>query len=406
MKITIPPYRIIRDYLKSFFVFMTVFFTSINTLCSTICRYFGINAHSVTVMLAMIIYGMLVFFAITSIIQMPSQVALYVIFMAFCYLFSLLVFPNNRDYLLGERAKLYFWIRGIPALIVSSTVKEKKIMYSVLYKLSFVVVAAQAFISIVVHMGVTWYDRSNYMEVSYQLLLPAVLFLLKKDKKKIDWLFMIVAIFIIVFEGARWTVFGVAACILYIIVKNLDKLRYKLLLSVIVVFCAFIILNLNYVIDSFLGFAQLHNLQGHFVRTLRAGRLFETDRIDYYDIIFGMLKSNPFGGYGLGADRYYLNGSYAHNIAIEIIFDFGIILGFIVMVFIIHSIIKLMAIEDYYYRSISLSLIFSMGLFKLILSSSFLEETSFFVLMGLALAVETNTLETSKIMNLKRCLKI
>ena len=90
---------------------------------------------------------------------------------------------------------------------------------------------------------------------------------------------------------------------------------------------------------------------------------------------------NPILGYGLCSDRT-ITGSYAHNYAFELWTAFGIIMGSAIIIATIATIISAWTKStDKNCRSFLLVLICS-GFLKLFLSSSFLYEGLFFLLLG------------------------
>ena len=107
------------------------------------------------------------------------------------------------------------------------------------------------------------------------------------------------------------------------------------------------------------------------------------------------LQENPFKFRGLYADReitigladeqnyaFYLHGTYAHNIWLELAVDFGIILGTILFLIIVVKAIKLLTTSSLALNYLP-ALAICCGLVCLLMSSSFLENKMFFFMLGL-----------------------
>ena len=99
---------------------------------------------------------------------------------------------------------------------------------------------------------------------------------------------------------------------------------------------------------------------------------------------------SPVFGMGLFADRRVAGGSYAHNIALEILIQFGLVFGSALL-----GIMIFMLVGSYRYlrksgQTITLdffgAVVFSFA-FKLMLSDSYLTEPYFFMVLGFAGAV-------------------
>lgn len=90
-------------------------------------------------------------------------------------------------------------------------------------------------------------------------------------------------------------------------------------------------------------------------------------------------------GHGLYADRITLDGTYAHNILLELLFDYGILFGSVLSVLWISVIITGVMKSSMEYRHLICALL-SVGCIKLFLSGSFLnQEPGVYLLLGLCM---------------------
>lgn len=132
----------------------------------------------------------------------------------------------------------------------------------------------------------------------------------------------------------------------------------------------------------------LYNLLLNFGIRSRSIQLFLRDDIYlsgrekiYDDVINGILDK-PIQGIGLAGDRQIIGGGYAHNIFIEILANFGVILGsFIILILICLIISSLFTKENKRYNMIIIWI--SVGFVHLFVSGSYLIEFKFWILLGL-----------------------
>lgn len=101
--------------------------------------------------------------------------------------------------------------------------------------------------------------------------------------------------------------------------------------------------------------------------------------------LYSAIANNPVG-YGLYADRYLSGASYAHKMHLELWIQFGVILGTILCAFIL--IVPVRAFFKTKNDDIKglLIALYCSGVLKLFLSSSYLREGLFFMLLGLSVS--------------------
>lgn len=96
-------------------------------------------------------------------------------------------------------------------------------------------------------------------------------------------------------------------------------------------------------------------------------------------IVIDNILNNNLWGHGIFGDRYFLDGTYAHNIFLEVWLDFGIILGTLVLLFLIVFITKTFLRSND--KKLFL-LFFSLGFMPLLVSGSYLISIMFSILIG------------------------
>lgn len=100
------------------------------------------------------------------------------------------------------------------------------------------------------------------------------------------------------------------------------------------------------------------------------------------EILLSTIRENPFWGNGLCSDRV-LAGNYAHNIALELWVEFGVILGTAILIAVIIVLFRgYKATKEEEEKGLILALIFASFL-KLFLSGSYLDERLLLLVLGL-----------------------
>lgn len=101
-----------------------------------------------------------------------------------------------------------------------------------------------------------------------------------------------------------------------------------------------------------------------------------------YSDVLTQIKDNPIFGIGIAGDRLY--STSAHNIFLEILSGFGIILGSFIILVMFITILKGLFIKDKLVAN-QILVWLSLGLIPLMVSSSYLIQFQFWILLGLTL---------------------
>ncbi len=224
------------------------------------------------------------------------------------------------------------------------------------------------------------------MTAAYSILPVSILSLiyLKFNFSMITFFKFIISVFLLFMFGTRGPfLLFLIFTFLFIFFSLPKKNRLPLTLFYLVIFLSFsgvFFLFLNY-FNRFLINMDIYNVS---LNQIINGTFLSNDS-GRFDLIQKSLKfifNNPFFGYGLYSDRFYL-GTYAHNLLIELLFSFGLFIGsFTFLLMLVFILKKLFQIKNKITLSLYLFFIVA-GFIKLFLSNSFLEEPYFFALLGL-----------------------
>ena len=236
------------------------------------------------------------------------------------------------------------------------------------------------------------YFEVNYMTFSYNLL-PAVCFsgaIGFKEKKIVDIIASFSGLLFILIGGSRGC-FGCGVffyCLLFFKLYGINIKKLVLFALLLLVVISLIFHFSSTFIDSVSDILEEHGATSRTLLKITEGTVGESDsRAGIYIVMRNAIWNNPIG-YGLFGDRYIMkcNGygiGYAHSIIWESLVDFGPFLGsiFLVAFFLklYKSIKKTMALPCY---EVLIAFV-SLGVIKLFMSGSFLEEFFFFATVGL-----------------------
>lgn len=235
----------------------------------------------------------------------------------------------------------------------------------------------------------------DYMSVSYNMLIGIILNLYCALRKKniVLWCVFIIQMLVLIIVGARGPIFCVLLFILLYFLKH-HKLYSVTAIKVYfftVLSATVIVFNLRVITLFIIDILDRFNLTSRSITYLLSGSFTQTTTRDYIrENLLEYIKLNPLRGYGLFSDRMLnenimhsqLQGSYAHNIFLELIINFGIPVGLLIIIILLISIIKQIK-NSSYNKSVFLMMLVSISIGKLLFTSSYLIEQYFYVLLGI-----------------------
>lgn len=172
---------------------------------------------------------------------------------------------------------------------------------------------------------------TDYMNYSYHLVINGCLAmsLYFINKKKLNVLIFIISTVIVVMYGSRGGSVCILVYILYLLIKSINKQNYKIIIGAILLFllCYF---NLDKIL------VYLERINSRTVITLLSNTFVQSSGRDaIYERCKWLIANNKLG-YGPLSTRHLIIGQpYPHSLIYEIIIDYGIIFGTIIIAFII-----------------------------------------------------------------------
>nr|WP_312579452.1 O-antigen ligase family protein [Sedimentibacter sp.] len=305
----------------------------------------------------------------------------------FIFLLHYLIFPENREYIIDLLFPFFF--TSLPAFIYALSIRDFGVLKSIMKKASYIVFVFGLFLGLVIFLG-----RSSVgvysMSLSYYMLLPAIMFLdeLLDELSLKTLLFTVLSLIIILALGSRGAILCVVVFVLLKFIRPNSKRTYKRAIG------HFSLFGLG--ILAFIFFEQIimniYNFLLRFGISSRTLILFLRDEVSLsgrdriYETIIKEITGNPIVGIGIAGDRPLFTSGYVHNIFFEILADFGIILGFFLSLGIILLTIKSLFIKDRAKYNLVIIWI-SLGFVHLMVSSSYLIDIKFWILLGLMINI-------------------
>ena len=144
------------------------------------------------------------------------------------------------------------------------------------------------------------------------------------------------------------------------------------------------------------SFANSFGLSTRFFDKLLSGQISQSNsRVIIRERVLEALFKHPFTGLGIYGDRVAAGNTYAHNFFIEILAQFGVIIGVVLIGLFLYLILKAFRKLVKTKRTDILSIFFVCivsGFLKLFLSDSYIDNPFFFLLIGLSCNIIRNEL--------------
>lgn len=225
----------------------------------------------------------------------------------------------------------------------------------------------------------------------YDVLFLFVIFtMLGKMKNKWYYVFSLISLFCIVMAGSRGPLLGVCLTLFILfldIIKNRPKIQRIALLTLFAGASIIIIINFTNILLALAYFLQRLGMSSRTIVSIINGNIYEdSGRGRLYEIALDLIRTGgPFGN-GIYGDRYVIASvtsmwiGYCHEVALEILVDYGYLLGGGILVLLISRIVRILRASESEWRTVYLILLISAS--QLILSGSYLYTLAFWGTMA------------------------
>jgi len=311
---------------------------------------------------------------------------LLVVMLSFCiavlFVFSSMILsPKNVDNILDRS----FWMIGVCMTmgLCAISIENKKIYYDTLLKSSFII---SVILSVVFFVDFNRGDSYYNMAFSYALLLPLLLHINEGVNKKsiLFWLAAIYEIILILLYGARGPLLCVLIFMLLKLVLYFKKKPKYILVSIILLSIILLTIILWEQISALLlEFLNAQGIQSRTLYSLLNGSIFQdSGRGEIQSSVMTLIQARPLTGWGIAGEVPFV-GTYPHNIFLELLCDWGFIIGGIMIGFIVVCLFQLFLEKDNVKKEL-LMIYTCCGFVPLLISGTLYENYNFIILIFLA----------------------
>ena len=319
--------------------------------------------------------------------RINRQVIVFLVCVIGCTLGGLLLFPENNKYFVNTIAT--FISSCLPTYIMLSILRDYDILLNQLCKTSKILGVVNLFLFALTRIANL--DLGVYsMGFGYACLIPSMFLILELFKKRnlIGILSLISLVLSIVTVGSRGPLLSLIFYVIILFYKyNASNKRYiKLVVFslLLVVFC----LLLNPILNNIINLLIRSGIQSRTLSLLARGTIHLGNRDVIFRTLLDEIVLSPFSIRGINAE-YAIVGGYAHNLILELIYQFGIIIGSIVVVFIALMVMKTLRLQKLSkdtHAQICLAFMCS-SIFALMVSGSLWTMMDFWMWTGAVIAV-------------------
>lgn len=373
------------------YIYLVTFVPMIYKLIVPFFVILGLSSYTIIINPIIMIIGLILAKELFWANIRQSSIICFIIYALTLYLLQFL-YPETKPFYDENYYRFIFQVAIFFFIGLSITEKHTDILVFVAHMAVIVQVFWQSCYLLGIVQKEASFDDSlgEQMELAYQLLFPIIILIMDLSRrislKNIIYLF--VALLLLLFMGTRGPILVCAAFIVgyYVLINRFERknlLKKFLITASFVFFYLFIVPITEFIapLAAHLGFST------RVFDSIIGQRMIDIDessgRDYFYQSVYDSILNNDGFGYGWGGDRLCTpTGGYAHNFELEILCQYGWILGGIILVVLFVYIIKTYVkceIQDE--RNMLFSL-FCIGLLSLQLSLSYVIYPLFFVFIG------------------------
>lgn len=289
---------------------------------------------------------------------------------------TMAIFPDNTPYLAKESTR-YLLPVILPSFLCLMCVKDFAIVERVVYIISWVGALLMLLYFIALLIGNSIAMEYN-MSISYAALLPMIILFLSRHFWSI--IVSVVLFLEVLMIGAR----GPALYFLIFVILNLLHHRSNKTLFLII-----FILIITFVLPQLIDWFSSLGIQSRTINMYQ-NEMIDDDsgRIGIRRFFIEKIMEHPIVGLGLYGDRLY-DYDYCHNIILEILVDFGLLFGGIIVFSLFFYLIKTYILSSNRDRDILIA--YTCALFlPLMTSTSYLIVSNLALLLGVFYLVRKN----------------
>lgn len=335
--------------------------------------------------IVLLVFVITIFFSIPHIrLHLKYYDLLFYILFAFTYLFNTM-FSEQSKYLSEHLVQILFTI--VPFYFLGRVINIKK-QFKYIYMVSISSIIVRC-LDILIFSG----DSLNYidgaMDAAYKLLphVMITLFYALDNRTICSVVIATVGSVMILSFGSRGPVF-ILLCFGFIYIFIFAKFKKPVLsYSIMTVGLTIIVIFFERIVILLFSVTNLLGMSTRVYDKFISGNYFvSSGRDTIKNELLPRIIERPLLGYGIAGDRIFVE-TYAHNIVIEFLVSYGIVIGSIFVLWIIYMIFKTIKKTTEKNTKVFVLVLMCCGFLKLFLSSSYLLEPAFFMCIGMCVSL-------------------
>lgn len=359
-------------------------FNLITLLVNTIVNFFAPNTPIDTI-ICLLIYAYIIAATVGAIIHRVTIELLILpsLFILF-YIINFLIFEDNISYLSSFFPKFIFTM--IPLYFLGATIQDYKLILNYFERTSrlLVFVGFLYYVILITTKQTLVYDNMSF---AYYYLPFAIIsfYSLITSFSVGNFLRVLLSCVTLLLTGTRGPILCLGiGCVLFILFAQKNTVKKVLLIVFVIIFCG-IFLNNYILLGKVLSKVfQLLGIENRILNKIFYDGLFDgSGRDNIIMILKQAIQDGPILGYGLMGDRV-LTDTYAHNLLFELLIDFGVVVGSTFFVVVSLFVLRLTLKKNISFSQKTVFLIVvACSFVKLMISGSYIQEQTFFLLIGM-----------------------
>lgn len=307
------------------------------------------------------------------------------VFIVVFFELSALLFKNNATYI--HDSILNVLLTCFPHFAIALGISDYDDLQERMEKYFPIYMILSWLLIVLAYSGLVIMKSNDYMKIAYDIMIPIGVsgYLATKYRDFKYYALFIVSAVALLFIGCRGAFAAVAVAFLISLFKVEDNRRMRWITMIVAVL---IFLFFNEILEFSSYVLGLIGYDSRIITRISQGSFFQSTGRDLIRLrIMGYAQNQGFRMFGIFGDRYLggitmNNETYIHNIALEFVIDYGIILGILLLVILAFMIIRNWR-RSSHSELVILSLFSAMTIVKLMLSNSYLVDPLFYSFLGL-----------------------
>lgn len=369
---------------------LATFFASATYGIKAIVSSVGLSAYEdqaslIWYILWSIVYGRFLWYNKKMLIDLVIAESVYAILLYLSYN----SFPDTREFYEDDQ----MFIRQIAVVYIPSLTVALKIKDFSGYLVSFRTLGFIGLIFMILAYFMNYMERWDYQYYGVQIC-PFILMIFAsylQNKKRSDLVWVLVG-FIFLMSGGRQSFVGFFAgmAVVYYCLRlqHLSLGKIIKLTSFTLIGLLVLVISLPFFLDILGGILNAMGMDSRTMEMLSSNELTSTStRDDIYELSIYYAKNNLYDIKGFYADRYLLRAfgswiAYPHNLVLELMIDLGVLIGGTISIIILGK-YAIRVIKGNTDKRTVIGILATLVLVRLMVSSSFMIEGSFYTILGL-----------------------